>query len=81
MCSLVINPFSHDFIMEIRRLIKVSEMFQLTLPYIQYSHNAWFLDGRTSILVSVPVISRIQYLLDGWVGGDGWVGEEPKAVG
>ena len=49
------EPFSCDFITieKDKRLIKVSEMLQLTyVPCIQYSHSAWFLDGRTPMLVS-----------------------------
>ena len=53
--------FSHDFIKyeNENRLIKLSEMFQLTyLPCMystQYSRSACFLDGRTSILVQMII--------------------------
>ena len=53
MCSLVTSPFSCDFIK-----IKVSAMFIVLtyLPCVQYSHSAWFLDGRTSTLVSIVML-------------------------
>ena len=49
MCSLVMSLFSHDY-------IKMEMKYQQCLTYlytcVQYLHSAWFLYGRTSILVS-----------------------------
>ena len=45
MCSLVISLFSRDFIKTVINVLK----------YVQYSHSAWFLDGRTSILALFPL--------------------------
>ena len=52
MCSLVMSPFSRDYIKtEVHySVIKVSATFKLICE--QNSHSAWFLDGRTSILVA-----------------------------
>ena len=49
MCSLVMSLFSSDYI---KMEIKYQQCFNL-LKKVQYSHRAWFLDGRTSILVIV----------------------------
>ena len=47
MCSLVTSPFSRDYI---KMEIEYQEWFSV-LTCVQYSHSAWFLDGRTSIVV------------------------------
>ena len=47
MCSLVMSFFSRDYI---KREIKYQQCFNM-LARVQYLHSAWFLDGRTSILV------------------------------
>ena len=50
MCPLVMILFSREYIkMEIDKL-KYQQCFNL-LTSVQYSHSAWFLDGRTLILV------------------------------
>ena len=49
MCSLVMSLFSHDYI---KTEIKYQQCFNL-LTRVQYSHSAWFLDGRTSIFVLI----------------------------
>ena len=50
MCSLVMSLFSRDYIkMEIDQL-KYQQCFNL-LARVQQLYSAWFLDGRTSILV------------------------------
>ena len=52
MCFLVMSHFSHDYMkMEIDQL-KYQQYFNL-LTCVQNSHSAWFLDGRTSILVII----------------------------
>ena len=51
MRSLVMSLFSRDF-------IKTEIVYQYcfnVLKYVQYSHSAWFLDGRTSILVNIMI--------------------------
>ena len=52
MCSLVMSPFSCDYMkMEIDQ-IKYQQYFN-RFTRVQNSHSAWFLDGTTSILVLV----------------------------
>ena len=56
MCSLVMSLFSCDYIkMEIDYVIKYQQCFNL-LTSVQYLHSAWFLDGRTSILVFLNLV-------------------------
>ena len=55
MCSLLISPFSRNFI-KWKRPTKVS--FQLIITSVLYSYGTWFLDGRTSILV----FCRLNYI-------------------
>ena len=50
MCSLVMSLFSRDYIKKEIDQLKYQQCFNL-LTSVQYSHSAWFLDGRTSILV------------------------------
>ena len=50
MCSLVMSLFSHDYIKTEIYLLKYQQCFNL-LTSVQYSHSAWFLDGRASILI------------------------------
>ena len=50
MCSLVMNLFSRDYIKKEIDYIKYRQCFNL-LARVQYLHNAWFLDCRTSVLV------------------------------
>ena len=48
------SPFSSDLIKNSSRLIKVfTECNNIS---VQYLHSAWFLDGRTSILVTFKYI-------------------------
>ena len=60
MCSLVMSLFSCNYILKIKLLTRV-----------QYSRCAWFLDGRTSILVyhasynTVVLYSRDRYEIIG----------------
>ena len=48
MCSLVMSLFSHDYI---KTDLSISNVLTYVLTSVQYSYGAWFLDGRTSILV------------------------------
>ena len=50
MFSLVMTLFSHDYIKTEIDQLKYQLSFSL-ITCIQYSHSAWILDGRTSILV------------------------------
>ena len=50
MCSLVISLLSHDYIKTEIGYLKYQQCFNL-LTSFQYSHSAWFLDDRTSIIV------------------------------
>ena len=66
MCSLVMSLFSRDYI---KTEIKYQQCFNL-LARVQYLHSAWFLDGRTSILVSLNLnhfnmvcMSHISYII------------------
>ena len=47
MCSLVMSLFLRDYI---KTEIEYQQCDDV-LKCVQYSHSAWFLDGRTSILV------------------------------
>ena len=58
MCSLVTSLFSRDYIKTEIDQLKYQQYFNL-LARVQYSHSAWFLDGRTSILV-LPVMNKEQ---------------------
>ena len=49
MCFLVMSPFSRDYMKMEIDLLKYQQFFNL-FTCVQYSHSAWFLDGRTSIL-------------------------------
>ena len=49
MCSLVMSLFSRGYI---KMEMKYQQCFS-SFTSVQYSHCAWFLDGRTSILVHV----------------------------
>ena len=61
MYSLVMSPFSRDFIkMEIACIINVSTVDLRTC--VRYLHSAWFLDGRTSILVTGENIDKFHRL-------------------
>jgi len=51
MCSLVMSLFLRDYI-KTETDLKYQQCFNL-LTRVQYSHSAWFLDGRTSVLVLV----------------------------
>ena len=55
MCSLVTRSFSRDLKKTEIDLFKYKQCFNLINNYLNvysiYSHSAWFLDGRTSILV------------------------------
>ena len=53
MHSLVMSLFSRD---SIKMEIKYQQCFNL-LTFVQYSHSAWFLDDRTSILVIISIIT------------------------
>ena len=58
MYSLVVNPFSRDF-MKIK--IDYQPCFYFVndlLSCIQYSHSAWFLDGR--ILILPTIVQAVQ---------------------
>ena len=50
MCSLVKSLFSRDYIKTEIDELKYQQCFNLLIS-VQYSHSAWILDGRTSILV------------------------------
>ena len=50
MCSLVMSPFSRDYMKTEIDQIKYQQCFNC-FTRAQNSHSAWFLDGRTSILV------------------------------
>ena len=52
MSSLVMSLFSCDYIKTEIDYIKYQQCFNL-LARVQYLHSAWFLDGRTSILVPI----------------------------
>ena len=52
MYSLVMSPFSRDFIKTEKDYQSISRNVLTYLPCVQYSHSAWFLDGRTSTLVT-----------------------------
>ena len=54
MCSLVMSPFSRDYMKTEIDQIKYQQCFNL-FTRVQNSHNAWFLDGRTSILVFIQI--------------------------
>ena len=51
MCSLLLSLFSCDYIKAEIDKLKYRQCFNL-LKCVQYPHSAWFLDGRTSVLVS-----------------------------
>ena len=51
MCSLVMDLFSCDYIKVEIDSLRYQQCFNL-LKCIQYSNSAWFLDGRTSLLVT-----------------------------
>ena len=66
MYSLVMSPFSHDFIKTEIDCVQYShgtwlyslvmspflhDFIKTEIDCVQYSHGTWFLDGRTSILV------------------------------
>ena len=70
MCSLVMSPFSRDYMKTEIDQIKYQQCFN-PFTHAQHSHSTWFLDGRTSILVSIAVISQIESIDSGWAGG-GW---------
>ena len=52
MCSLVMSPFSRDYMKTEIDQIKYQQCFN-RFTRVQNSHSAWFLDGRTSILVII----------------------------
>ena len=62
MCSLVMSLFSRDYMkMEIDLVqLKYEQCFN-RFTCVQNSHSAWFLDGRTSILILVQYISDEAY--------------------
>ena len=45
-CSLVMSLFSRDYIKTEIDELKYQQCFNL-FTTVQYSHSAWFLDGRT----------------------------------
>ena len=53
MCSLVMSPFSRDVVkIEIDSYSQYQQCFNLLTMYtLTVFNGAWFLDGRTSILV------------------------------
>ena len=52
MCSLMMSLFSRDYIKTEIDQLKYQQFFNL-ITCVQYSQSAWFLDGRTSILVAI----------------------------
>ena len=62
MCSLVMSPFSHDYMKTKIDQLKYQQCFDW-FTCEQNSHSAWFLDGKTSILVINGCISHLQKLL------------------
>ena len=52
MCSLVMSLFSRDYMKTEIDQIKYQQCFNW-LTRVQNSQSAWFLDGRTSILVAI----------------------------
>ena len=57
MCSLVMRLFSHDFIKMNIDYLNYQQCFNLLNNglHVCNSHNAWFLNGRTSKLVIVSL--------------------------
>ena len=58
MCSLVMSLLSHDYIITEIDQLKYRQPFNL-ITCVQHSHSAWFLDGRTPILVGQGSADRV----------------------
>ena len=61
MCSLVMSPFSRDYMKTEIDQLKYQQCFEW-FTCVQNLHSAWFLDGRTSIL-AMRVINLFLNLL------------------
>ena len=55
MCSLEISLFSHDYITMEMDLLKYQQCLNL-FTCVQHIYSAWFLDGSTSMLVTLETI-------------------------
>ena len=51
MCSLEMSLFSRDYIKAEIDYLKYQQCINL-LTSVQYSHSAWFLDGRTAVAIT-----------------------------
>ena len=61
MCSLVMSPFSHNYI-KVQIDCKYRPCFEL-LTSVQYSYSTWFLGVRTSMLVCNNLCKNSFYMI------------------